>query len=139
MSNRGVYHIAGSARGQYEANPVFWFLSALISGKEKSAWSGQVRNFWTMSAMKSQKAAEDSQTKENINDTRGFVLLQTQMAFFPGSRNTKRKLSLLILIKAKSVGNMISPLLIKLVRSRWLDISLVVSLRFYELTRSQVP
>ena len=101
--------------------------------------TNKVRNFWTMSAMKSQKAAEDSQTKENINDTRGFVLLQTQMAFFPGSRNTKRKLSFLILIKAKSVGNMISPLLIKLVRSRWLDISLVVFLRFYELTRSQVP
>ena len=101
--------------------------------------TNKVHNFWTMSAMKSQKAAEDSQTKENINDTRGFVLLQTQMAFFPGSRNTKRKLSFLILIKAKSVGNMISPLLIKLVRSRWLDISLVVFLCFYELTRSQVP
>ena len=101
--------------------------------------TNKVRNFWTMSAMKSQKAAEDSQTKENINDTRGFVLLQTQMGFFPGSRNTKRKLSFLILIKAKSVGNMISPLLIKLVRPRWLDISLVVFLRFYELTRSQVP
>ena len=122
MSNRGVYHIAGSARGQYEANPVFWFLSALISGKEKKCVerTSKVRNFWTMSAMKSQKAAEDSQTKENINDTRGFVLLQIQMGFFPGSRNTKRKLSFLILIKAKSVGNMISPLLIKLVRSWWL-------------------
>ena len=43
--------------------------------------TNKVRNFWTMSAMKSQKAAEDSQTKENINDTRGFIVLQTQMAF----------------------------------------------------------
>ena len=31
--------------------------------------------------MESQKATEDSQTKENINDTREFFVLQTQMAF----------------------------------------------------------
>ena len=40
-----------------------------------------------MSAMKTQKAAEDSQNKENRNDSREFMVLQTQLAFFPGSRS----------------------------------------------------
>ena len=43
--------------------------------------TNKVCNFWTMSAMESQKATEDSQTKENINDTREFFVLQTQVAF----------------------------------------------------------
>ena len=37
--------------------------------------------------MESQKAVEDSQNKENINDYRGFVVLQKQLAFFSISRN----------------------------------------------------
>lgn len=31
------------------------------------------------------KAAEDSQNKENVNDPHGFIVPQTQLAFFPGS------------------------------------------------------
>ena len=46
-----------------------------------------LRNFWAASAMESQKAVEDSQNKENINDYRGFVVLQKQLAFFSISRN----------------------------------------------------
>ena len=40
-----------------------------------------------MSAMRSQKATEDSQNKENINDLRGFNELQILLDFFPGSQN----------------------------------------------------
>ena len=40
-----------------------------------------------MSAMGSQKATEDSQNKENINDLRGFNELQILLNFFPGSQN----------------------------------------------------
>ena len=39
-----------------------------------------------MSAMKSQKVAEDSQNKENMNKVLGFIVLQTQLSFFPGSQ-----------------------------------------------------
>ena len=39
-----------------------------------------------MSAMKSQKVAEDSQNKENMNKVPGFIVLQTQLSFFPGSQ-----------------------------------------------------
>ena len=46
-----------------------------------------LRNFWAVSAMEWQKAVEDSQNKENINDSRGFVVLQKQLAFFSISRN----------------------------------------------------
>ena len=45
------------------------------------------RDFWTMSATESQKAAEDSQNKENINDSRGFIGSQKHLVFFPVSRN----------------------------------------------------
>ena len=47
----------------------------------------KVRNFRTMTATQSQKAAEENQNKENKNETRGFILLQTQLTFFPASRN----------------------------------------------------
>ena len=40
-----------------------------------------------MSATESQKAAEDSQNKENINDSRGFIGSQKHLVFFPVSRN----------------------------------------------------
>lgn len=40
-----------------------------------------------MSTMKSQKAAEDSQNKENINDPPGFIVLQIQLAIFPDPQN----------------------------------------------------
>ena len=48
-----------------------------------------LRNFWAVSAMESQKAVEDSQNKENINDSRGFILPQSQSAFSPGFRNAQ--------------------------------------------------
>ena len=38
-----------------------------------------------MPAVESQKSAEDRQNKENINDCRGFILLQTHLAFSLGS------------------------------------------------------
>ena len=70
-------YTAGSARGQYEANPVFLLaIRASIMGptcplvspaiawsrtrKDYVEWTYKVRNFWTMSAMESQKAEEDS-------------------------------------------------------------------------------
>ena len=47
----------------------------------------KIRNFWTVLAIESQKAAENSQNKININYSRGFIMLQmlqTQLAFrFP--------------------------------------------------------
>ena len=57
----------------------------------------KVRNFWTMSAMETQKALEDSRNKENINDSRGLIVLQIHLAFGflsgkggrGGSRNTQ--------------------------------------------------
>ena len=39
--------------------------------------------------MESQQSLEDRQNKENINDCRGFIVLQTQLAFFLGSRSQK--------------------------------------------------
>lgn len=42
-----------------------------------------------MSVMESQKAAEDRQNKETPTDSRGFIVPQTQTAFFPGSRNVR--------------------------------------------------
>ena len=41
----------------------------------------KVRNFWTFSAIETQKALEDSRNKENINDSRGFIVLQTHLTF----------------------------------------------------------
>ena len=61
-------------------------LPALIPRKRVER-TYRVRNFWTMSATKSQKATEDSQNKENINDLRGFNVLQILLDFFPGSQN----------------------------------------------------
>ena len=43
--------------------------------------------FWAISAMKSQKTAEESHNKENIKNPRGFIVLQTQMSFSLGSGN----------------------------------------------------
>ena len=43
----------------------------------------KVRNFWTMSEKKLQKAADDSQNEENTNDNTGLIVLHTRSAFFP--------------------------------------------------------
>ena len=62
-------------------------LPASISRKKKHCTgerTQKIRNFWTVWAIESQKAAEDSQNKININYSRGFIMLQTQLAFrFP--------------------------------------------------------
>ena len=85
----------------------------------------KVRNFWTISAMKSQKAAGHSQNKEN----EGLLCYKHKWLSFPALEINK---SFLILIKAKYFYCMINPLLTKLVPSRWQDISLVyVFFRFY--------
>ena len=69
-------YIASSVREQYEANPEFE--SATRADNQK------------MPAVESQKsAAEDRQNEENLNDPRGFIVLQTQSAFFLGSRCQK--------------------------------------------------
>ena len=66
-----------------------------------------------MSAMRSQKAAQDSQNYENIDDSWGFIALQTQLAIFlAGSWN-------------KQVNKQILHWPCKLVWSRWLDNILV--------------
>ena len=70
-------YIAGSARGQDEANPLLWLATylarsgliifpVLIPRKKKKVveLTCKVSSFWTMLATKSQKAAEDSQNKE---------------------------------------------------------------------------
>ena len=43
--------------------------------------------FWTISAKESHYAKGDSKNKENINESLGFIVLQTQLASIRGSRN----------------------------------------------------
>ena len=45
------------------------------------------RTFWTISAKESHDAKGDSKNKENINESLGFIVLQTQLASIRGSRN----------------------------------------------------
>ena len=69
------------------------------------------------------KAVKDSQNEENINDARGFFVLKHIWLFFPFLVINK---SFLVLNEAKYFCFMINYLLTKLVRSRWLDISIVL-------------
>lgn len=46
----------------------------------------KVRKFWTIAAMEFDRQF-DVQSKENVYDSRGFILLQLKLAFFPDSRN----------------------------------------------------
>ena len=43
--------------------------------------------FWTISAKESHYAKGDSKNKENISESIGFIVLQTQLASIRGSRN----------------------------------------------------
>ena len=43
----------------------------------------KVRNFWTWSEMESLKAVEDNQNKGELNDSRGFIVLQNSWLSFP--------------------------------------------------------
>ena len=56
-------------------------------GKDCLEWTYNIRSSWVISMMEIQKAAEYSQTTENINDPRGFIVLQTLLALFPSFRN----------------------------------------------------
>ena len=68
--------MAGSSRGQDEANPVFWLATKPIrivrfdplASKKSHGATYKVRNFLTMSSMESPKTTEDIQNKENINE-----------------------------------------------------------------------
>ena len=87
-----ICYIAGSIRGQNEVNAMFWLatwagnvgqlarsvLSASIPHKKIIAWSGltKLATFGQCRRSgESQKAAEDSQYKENIKDSHGFTVL----------------------------------------------------------------
>ena len=52
-----------------------------------------------MSAMQSEKGTGDRQNKDIMNDPRGLIVLQTQLAFFSGLIHSSH---VLILNKAKS-------------------------------------
>ena len=83
-----------------------------------------------MSAMKSQKTAEESQKKENIINPRGLIVPQTQSASSLGSRN-----KLVILVSDQNetfFPDTINTLFTELVRSRWLDITLIIFLCFQD-------
>ena len=43
----------------------------------------KVRNLWTWSEMESLKAVEDNQNKGELNDSRGFIVLQNSWLSFP--------------------------------------------------------
>ena len=45
------------------------------------------RTFWAISAKESHYAKGDSKNKENISESIGFIVLQTQLASIRGSRN----------------------------------------------------
>ena len=89
-------------------------------GKKK-----KVYNFWTLSLMESQKMAEDSPIKENLQDSCGFNVLQHNWLSIPVLKIHE---SFLILNKVRWFCY-INPT--KLVQLRWLDISLVLYLGFY--------
>ena len=54
-----------------------------------------------MPVIKLQKEAEHSQNRKNLSNIFGLIMLQTQLASFPGSQNYFHFLSFLILMKAK--------------------------------------
>ena len=91
LYHNNIFHIAGSTHKKYEASPLFWLATETVRdcclwpcARGRSTWSGY---FWAISAMKSQKTAEESHNKENIKNPRGFIVLQTQMSFSLGSGN----------------------------------------------------
>ena len=91
-------------------------------GKKKE----KVYNFWTLSLMESQKVAEASLIKENLQDSHRFNVLQHNWLSIPVLKIHE---SFLILNKVRWFCYIINPT--KLVQLRWLDISLVLYLGFY--------
>mgnify|MGYP007020701712 CR=1 FL=1 len=90
--------------------------------------------------VESQKSAEDhhKRNKENINDCRGFIVLQTQLAFFLGSGSQKFILDSFKIKRNRSLQDG-SSIFKKLVRSRWLDIGFVVRDRSKKLCNGISP
>ena len=80
--------------------------------------------------MQSQKGEEVSQNKENIDEFRKFIRQQkptnTKIKTQSDMKTWKRFCLTENSSKVKFFGHIINPLLNKLVRSRWLDIGLVL-------------
>ena len=84
LLSKSLYHIANSARGQDEVNPVFWLATwAGIMGPPSPARDSP---YWSH-ARKLTKFVTFGQCRKKINDPLGFIVLQTQLAFTIGSRN----------------------------------------------------
>lgn len=75
--------------------------------------------------METHKVAEDNQSKQNINDSYNFILLQTQLAFFHGCRS---KQAILNSYSSEIFLPYNKSLITKLVQSRWQDIGWTLSL-----------
>ena len=98
---KSYHYIAGSARGQDEANPLLWLATylarsgliifpVLIPRKKKRSWSWLAKlvtfgQCWRRSRKKRQKTVKTKQKK--LNDPLGFIVLQAQLAGFLGSQN----------------------------------------------------
>ena len=88
LLRKSLYHIANSARGQDEVNPVFWLATwAGMMGLPSPALDSP---YWPH-ARKLTKFVTFGQCRhihrKKINDPLGFIVLQTQLAFTIGSRN----------------------------------------------------
>ena len=85
---KSLYHIASSARGQDEVNPVFWL--ATWAGMMGPPSPARDSPYWCH-VRKLTKFVTFGQCRhihrKKINDPLGFIVLQTQLAFTIGSRN----------------------------------------------------
>ena len=52
-------------------------MKRILSLNQLSERTNRVHNFWSVPAVESQKSAEDRQKKEKLNDSCGFIVLQT--------------------------------------------------------------
>ena len=64
-------------------------MNRILSSNWLPKRTNKVSNFWTMPVVESQKSTEESQNKENMEDCRRLIVLQTQLAFFLGSGSKK--------------------------------------------------
>ena len=108
---KSLYHIASSARGQDEVNPVFWLATwAGMMGLPSPALDSP---YWPH-ARKLTKFVTFGQYRhihrKKINDPLGFIVLQTQLAFTIGSRN---KQAILDSYQSEIFCHTMNPLMIK--------------------------
>ena len=80
------------------------------------------RTFWAISAKESHYAKGDSKNKENISESIGFIVLQTQLASIRGSLEINKSFLIPIIVRPSCF--LINPFLTMLSRSRWLEIGL---------------